>query len=217
MRKCRYEDRIDEYLLDRMKVEEQTDFEEHYFICRSCFEKMSERDEIVQVLRKEGVLKPAEAAPVEEKRPRAGLEAVLAFLTPRRLAVAGVSAALVLVAAWLLIPRTGTVPPPLVLTGDGTVRGGAVTVLSPAAEVAEAPSFLEWRAVGEDIDYKVSLAGKSPLMSASTRETKIVLPEEVKARMQAGRTYYWQVQAFKADGALVADSGRVKFKIRSKD
>jgi hypothetical protein len=217
MGKCRYEDKIDEYLLDRMKPEEQTDFEEHYFICRSCFAKMSERDEIVQVLRKEGVLTPTEPGRAKATGPRDWLEPALAFLTPRRLAVAGVSAAVLLLAVWFLIPRSGTVSPPLVLTGDGTVRGGAVSVLSPVADVAEAPSFLEWRAVGEDIEYKVSLAGKSPLMSASTKETRIVLPDEVKAKMRAGQTYYWQVQAFKPDGALVAESGRVKFRIRPKD
>jgi hypothetical protein len=130
--------------------------------------------------------------------------------------VAGVSAALILLAAWLLIPRGGMVSPPLVLTGEGTVRGGAVSVLAPVSEVAETPSALEWKSVGEDIEYKVSLAGKSPLMSASTKDTRLVLPDEIKAKLKPGQTYYWQVQAFKADGALVAESGRIAFKIRPK-
>jgi hypothetical protein len=217
MRKCRYEDKIDEYLLNRMEPKEQTDFEEHYFICRSCFGKMSERNEIVQVLKKEGVLSTPEAGKAEGERLRSWPEQAFGFLTPLRLAVAGVSVAAVLLAAWLLIPRGGAVSPPLVLSGDGTVRGGAVAVLSPVAEVAEAPAFLEWKAVGEDIEYKVSLAGKSPLMSASTKETRIDLPDEIKAKMKPGQTYYWQVQAFRADGALVAESGRVKFRIVPKD
>jgi hypothetical protein len=216
MSKCRYEDKIDEYLLDRLKPEEQTDFEEHYFICRSCFAKMSERDEIIQVLRKDGVLAPPDARRAVGAGLRARFEGALAFLTPRRLAVAGVSAALILLAAWLLIPRGGAISPPLVLTGEGTVRGGAVAVVSPVSEVRDVPAALEWKAVGEDIEYKVSLAGKSPLMSASTKETRIVLPDEVKAKLKPGQTYYWQVQAFKADGALVAESGRIKFWVRPK-
>jgi hypothetical protein len=216
MSKCRNQDLIDEYLLGKLKPEEQADFEEHYFICRSCFDKMSERNEIVQVLRQEGVLSTHEGRRAGEPRPGAWLVRVFAFLTPRRLAVAGVSAAAILLAVWLLIPRAGTVSPPLVLTDDGTVRGGTISVLSPVAEVTEAPDSLEWKKAGEDVEYKVSLAGKSPLMSASTKETRIVLPDEVRAKMKAGQTYSWQVQAFKADGALVAESRRVRFRILPK-
>ncbi|HYA49069.1 MAG TPA: hypothetical protein VEG35_05155 [Burkholderiales bacterium] len=217
MSKCRYEDKIDDYILNRMEPKEQTDFEEHYFICRSCFDKMSERNEIVQILKEEGVLSPPEPAKAERARLRAWPEQVFGSLTPLRLAVAGVSVGVVLLAAWILIPRSGSVPPPLVLTGDGTVRGGSIAVLSPVAEVAEVPAFLEWKAVGEDIEYKVTLAGKSPLMSASTKETRIILPDEIKTKMKPGQTYYWQVQAFRDDGALVAESGRIKFKIAAKD
>ncbi|HVP90454.1 MAG TPA: hypothetical protein VMS75_04470 [Terriglobales bacterium] len=216
MRKCGYEDKIDEYLLDRMKPEEQTDFEEHYFICRSCFEKMSERNEIVQVLRKEGVLVRPEARPAAASGFRAWVGRVLAFLTPCRLAAVVVPTALVVLAVWLLIPRGGPVAPPLVLSGDGTVRGAAIPVVSPVAEVAEAPSYLEWKAVGEDIEYQVSLAGDTPLLNASTKETRVVLPEEARARLKPGNSYSWQVRAFKADGALLAESGRVKFRIRAK-
>jgi len=216
MRKCRKQDLIDEYLLDKLKPEEQADFEEHYFICRSCFDKMSERNEIVQVLRKEGVLSAAEGLRAGQPSPGSRLDRVFAFLTPRRLAVAGVSAAALLLAVWLLIPRTGTVSPPLVLTDDGTVRGATISVLSPVAEVMEAPAILEWKKVGDDIEYKVSLAGKSPLMSASTKETRIILPDEIRAKMKPGQTYSWQVQAFKTDGTLVAESKRTRFRILPK-
>jgi len=216
MSKCRYEDLIDGYLLDKLQSEEQTAFEEHYFICRSCFAKMSERDEILQILKKEGVLTRPNGAAVKEPRPDEWLERVSNLLTPRRLALAGVSAAVILFAVWLLIPRGGAVSPPLVFTGDETVRGGTVTVVSPVNEIAETPAFLEWKKAGDDIEYKVTLAGKAPLMSASTQETRLVLPDEVKSKMTPGQTYYWQVQAFKADGALVAESGRVKFTIRPK-
>ena len=216
MRKCRYEDRIDEYLLDRMKPEEQTDFEEHYFICRSCFEKMSERNDIVQVLRKEGVIPRPEDSPGAVRASRAWPGRVLAYLTPRRLAAVLVPTVLIVLAVWFLIPRGGPVAPPLVLTGDGTVRGAVLRVVSPVAEVAEAPAYLEWKTVGADIEYQVSLAGDTPLLNASTKETRIVLPEEARARMKPGRDYSWQVRAFKADGALVAESGRVKFRVRAK-
>jgi hypothetical protein len=216
MKKCRYEELIDSYLLDKLKPEEQTDFEEHYFICRSCFSKMSDRDEIVQILRKEGVLTAPSEVPAAG--PRAGSRAKKArgFLTPVRLAVVGVSVAALLMAVWLVLPRSGSVSPPLVLTGDETVRGGAVTPVSPVADVPEAPAWLEWKSAGDDIEYRVSLSRRSPLMTASTKDTRLAVPDDIRARLKAGLTYSWQVQAFKADGTLVAVSPQIKFRILPK-
>jgi len=216
MSKCRYEGLIDGYLLDKLRPEERTDFEEHYFICRSCFNKMSERDEIIQVLKREGVLTAPAGQPAATERAGAWLRGAWAFLTPRRWAAVGVSAAVLILCLWLFLPRTGTVAPPLVLTGDETVRGAALTAVAPVAGVPEAPAFLEWQSAGNDMEYKVSLAGKSPLMTASTKETRLVLPEDIRARLKRGTTYTWQVQAFKADGTLTAVSGRITFKILPK-
>jgi hypothetical protein len=53
-------------------------------------------------------------------------------------------------------------------------------------------------------------------MSATTKETRLVLPDDVKTKIKPGETYRWEVQAFKADGTLVAVSGRVKFRVRPK-
>lgn len=220
MTKCRYEGLIDGYLLDKLKPEEQTDFEEHYFICRSCFSKMSERDEIIQILRKEGVLNVPLADLAEGARSTSWVRRARPFLTPRRWVVVGISAVALFVAVWLLHPRDGTAPRPLILTADRivlgedeTVRGGAVTPVSPAGDVQEAPAFLEWKSAGDNLEYKVSLAGRSPLVTASTRDTRLVLTDDIKARLKAGVTYSWQVQAFKADGTLTAVSKRIRFRI----
>ena len=59
MKKCKYEHWIDGYLLDKLKPEDQAAFEEHYFICPHCFAKMDQQSEIVQILKKEGVLETA--------------------------------------------------------------------------------------------------------------------------------------------------------------
>jgi anti-sigma factor RsiW len=66
---CHYEHLIDGYLLDKLRPEDQAEFEEHYFICPHCFAQLDEKSEIVQILRKEGVLEtPGEAC--EHDRPR---------------------------------------------------------------------------------------------------------------------------------------------------
>ena len=59
---CHYEHLIDGYLLDKLKPEDEAEFEEHYFICPHCFAQLDEKSEIVQILRKEGVLETPEAA-----------------------------------------------------------------------------------------------------------------------------------------------------------
>jgi Putative zinc-finger len=56
MNACKYERWIDRYLLDKLKPEDQAEFEEHYFICPHCFAKLDQQSEIVQILKKEGVL-----------------------------------------------------------------------------------------------------------------------------------------------------------------
>jgi anti-sigma factor RsiW len=56
MKDCKYEHWIDGYLLDKLKPEDQAEFEEHYFICPHCFAKLDQQSEIVQILKKEGVL-----------------------------------------------------------------------------------------------------------------------------------------------------------------
>jgi anti-sigma factor RsiW len=56
MKACKYEHWIDSYLLDKLKPEDQAEFEEHYFICPHCFAKLDQQSEIVQILKKEGVL-----------------------------------------------------------------------------------------------------------------------------------------------------------------
>jgi anti-sigma factor RsiW len=53
---CHYDHLIDEYLLDKLKPEDAEAFEEHYFICPHCFAKLDQQSEIVQILKKEGVL-----------------------------------------------------------------------------------------------------------------------------------------------------------------
>jgi anti-sigma factor RsiW len=56
MKSCKYESWIDGYLLDKLRPEDQAEFEEHYFICPACFAKLDQQSEIVQILKKEGVL-----------------------------------------------------------------------------------------------------------------------------------------------------------------
>jgi hypothetical protein len=54
MRKCKHEDLIDDYLLNKLSEEKKQEFEAHYFNCRVCFEKMAERDEMLAAIKYKG-------------------------------------------------------------------------------------------------------------------------------------------------------------------
>ena len=49
MKKCKYEDFIDDYLLNRLVEDRDNIFEEHYFNCPYCFEKINERQEFISI------------------------------------------------------------------------------------------------------------------------------------------------------------------------
>jgi hypothetical protein len=83
MKKCKYEHYIDEYLLDKLKPDDQAEFEEHYFICPHCFAKMDQQSEIVQILKKEGVLETSGEG-CEHHRPAPWWRRLLARLRPGR-------------------------------------------------------------------------------------------------------------------------------------
>ncbi len=79
-----YERLIDDYLLGKLKPEDQEAFEEHYFICPHCFAKLDQQSEIVQILKKEGVLETTGEA-CGHVRPRPSLwRRLLARLGLRR-------------------------------------------------------------------------------------------------------------------------------------
>jgi len=80
MKKCKYEHYIDGYLLDKLKPEDQAEFEEHYFICPHCFAKLDQQSEIVQILRQEGVLETAGGGCEHKVRPGSALRRFLARL-----------------------------------------------------------------------------------------------------------------------------------------
>jgi len=65
-----YEHMIDEYLLGKLEPEDQASFEEHYFVCPHCFAKLDQQSEIVQILKKEGVLENMGEACEHAPRPR---------------------------------------------------------------------------------------------------------------------------------------------------
>lgn len=215
MSKCKFEELIDGYLLNRLSEGDKEAFEEHYFNCASCFEKLQERDVIIRTIKNN----PALLEEKEEVRSSvlAGLRReVASFLTVRQLAFAGVTALLVMLIVFAVLPRSQAPAPNFFLTDEETVRGSSITLISPVIDMSQVPASFEWKKLGENIDYQISIFNGQLLWKATTKENRISLPDEVKAKMLPGEKYSWQVKAFGPDGTLIAVSSRVQFKISAK-
>lgn len=212
MRKCKFEDMIDGYLLNRLGRGDREAFEEHYFNCPSCFEKLQERDLVIRTIKNHPEVLTQESEARQPFFSRLKTELATLF-TPRQLVLAGVTAVLVLVVIFALVPRPQIPSPNFYLTDEETVRGSSITLISPVIDMRQVPASFEWKKLGENVEYQVSIYNHELLWKATTKENHITLPEEVRAKMVPGEKYSWQVKAFSADGTLIAVSSKVQFKI----
>jgi hypothetical protein len=211
MKKCHYADLIDDYLLDRLEGVVKEQFEEHYFNCPSCFQMMEERHALVSTIKARGAWIFKEESPAGRRDWIPAWKRALASFTPRQWATAGVAAAVLLFAVFGVLPRFQGKTPQFVLSDNEIVRGESLTLISPVIDVRAVPAYFEWKQLGEDIEYKIFVYNSSLLWAATTRETRIAVPDEVKQQMVAGQKYSWQVKAFSPKGTLIAVSSRVQF------
>ncbi len=214
MKKCKFEDQIDSYLLNKLEGEDKDIFEEHYFNCPSCFKKMEERDDLVTAIKSRGAwIFKEEPAPVR-KALVPSFERVYSYFTPRQWATVAISAAVLLVAVFAILPQFRGRAPQFYLGENEVVRGESLSLISPIIDVKTAPSFFEWRQLGQDVEYKIFIYNEKLLWTATTKETRIAVPEDIKLKMVPGYKYSWQVRAFSPKGALIAVSSRVQFEIK---
>lgn len=216
MRECPFEEKIDFYLLEKLEDADRRAFEEHIFNCPSCFALTSERDEVLHVIKTDPALLAETGEAPEKTRPAAELRLWLASFKPREWALAGLTACVSLVVLALLLTRPSE-SPVFLLEDAIAVRGGAVTLISPVIDVAGAPAYFEWREVGEDALYDLTLSNHTVLWKTTTRGNRVALPADIRAKMTPGETYFWQIKAFTAQGTLIAVSSRVRFTVDRKD
>jgi hypothetical protein len=213
MKKCQYADQIDDYLLNRLEGAAKDQFEEHYFNCPSCFRMMEERDALVSTIKDRGAWIFKEESAAERTDWVPAWKRALASFTPRQWATVGMAAAVALFAVFGILPRFQSQTPQFVLSDNEIVRGESLTLISPVIDVLSVPSYFEWRKLGEDVEYKIYVYNGSLLWTASTRDIRIPVPDEVKQQMVAGQKYSWQVKAFSPKGTLIAVSSRVQFQV----
>ena len=210
---CESEHLIDNYLFDRLDDEEKNKFEEHYFNCPYCFERMAERDELISIIKQKGDMIFQDEYVVEEEKGTAWFEKIASLFTPKQWALIPVYAALLLIVIFVFIPYFKPAPPQFFISED-RVRGESITLISPVIDIRAVPSKFEWKDSGEDVEYKIYIYDNDEkLWSATAKENYIVLPEKIRKLMTLGEKYSWEVKAFSPEGTLIAISSKVHFKI----
>lgn len=213
MKMCKCEHLIDDYLFDRLDDEKKNKFEEHYFNCPYCFEKMAERDELISLIKQKGDRIFQDEYVVEEGKGATWVEKIVSFFTPKQWALIPVYAALLLIVVFIFIPYFKPAPLQFFISEE-KVRGESITLISPVIDIKIVPTKFEWKDLGENVEYKIYIYddGKK-LWAATTKDNFIVLPEKVRKQMTLGEKYSWEVKAFSPEGTLVAISSKVHFKI----
>lgn len=134
------------------------------------------------------------------------------FWSPRMLMPAGLAAAAALLAVMLIQQRPAQLP----ITGqDQVLRSRQVEAVAPVGDQRNPARSLEWRAVDGAAGYRVTLleADHTELWSAAVKQTHSELPPAVVAKITAGKTLLWRVEALDASGAMRAESGLIRFRI----
>jgi len=183
MRKCRYEDLIDDYLFNK---------------------QIKEKNELISVIKDKGdsIFKDMR---IEEESKNRTRDKIFGFLSPKPLVSAALTAALVLIIIFGIIPNITNEPPEFMMSDDA-MRGSSITLISEAV-----PSEFRWEDLGNNIEYKVYIYNDELLWEKSTQNNTISLPEEIKTKMIPGKSYSWQVKAFSPEGTLISSSSKVQF------
>jgi hypothetical protein len=212
MKKCFKDNEIDMYILGRLPEDEARVFEEHYFNCPRCFQRVAEREELVSVIKARGDEIFVRSSIAEAEKP-SWVHKVLDFFTPRQWVFVSLTVLALLVIIFGFMPRQRPPAPHFVLDGEDVLRGESLTLISPMIDIKGTPASFEWKALEGAAEYKVSLYGQTLIWSATTKDSRMSLPPEVKAKLVPGQKYSWQVKAFSPQGLLVAVSSRVHFAI----
>jgi hypothetical protein len=218
MKDCKYEELIDDYLMNRLADEKKDRFEEHYFNCLSCFEKIAERDELLRVIKNKGYAIFKDEFLAQEIRGASWPERILSFLSPKQWAFAAVSAALVLLIIFNVIPYFKSPQPTFQISGEEAYRGQSIELISPLMDINAVPTEFRWAKSDKELEYKFSIYDNgNALWTTTTKENFVLLPEETRNLIKPEGKYSWQVKAFSSEGTLVAVSSKVYFKVTKSD
>jgi len=140
----------------------------------------------------------------------------------RRMAQASFAAAAVLLlVSGAVFLRTSTRQPQLDAksqTRPEVLRSSSFALLSPSGDLQERPKEIRWEQAPKAASYQVRLleVDRSEVWKANTRDTRIELPEAVRAQIVPAKTLFAEVTAFDSSGNQIAATELVRFRLVQK-
>lgn len=116
---------------------------------------------------------------------------------------------------YLFLTPTAPDLPSAVTPGGEVTRSLSVRLRGPAGDVTELPQRFGWLAVDRAVRYRVRLMAvdRQELWSAFTSALEADLPPSVRTSIAPGRTLLWDVTAYGAAGAPIAESELQPFRV----
>ena len=94
-------------------------------------------------------------------------------------------------------------------------RSLSVAIQGPIGDQTAVPGRLQWHPVSGAARYHVRLSevDRHEIWSSGTVDTAIDIPPTIRARIVPGKTLVWQVTAYSASNALIAESNAERFRL----
>jgi hypothetical protein len=117
--------------------------------------------------------------------------------------------------SYFLLIRNAPELPGSVETGNEVTRSLAIGVRGPVGDQAEPPGHFEWIAVDRAVRYRLRLmeVDRNEIWSTLTSIPGVDLPSAVRTSITPGRTLLWDVTAYDAADAAIAESGTQSFRL----
>jgi len=129
------------------------------------------------------------------------------------LALAGVL--LALVGGYYLNNRAVPQLPTDIGSGPEATRTLTIAARGPIGDQTTVPTRLQWQGVSGAARYRVRVTevDRREIWSSDALDSAIDLPPDVRARIVPGKTLVWQVTAYAASNAPIAESNAERFRL----
>jgi hypothetical protein len=100
-------------------------------------------------------------------------------------------------------------------TGPEVFRSSTFVLLSPSGDLEQPPTQIRWEQVPKAAAYQVRLleVDRSEVWKGNTTDTRIEMPEAIRARIVPAKTLFAEVTAFDSSGNQIATTELVRFRL----
>ncbi|MCP2519803.1 zf-HC2 domain-containing protein [Candidatus Aminicenantes bacterium AC-335-K20] len=211
---CKFIEKIDDYLLDKLGKKEKEEFEIHFFNCPICAEELILRSKVFEAIKERGREIFSDVILQTHYLHKPSVITKFAyFFKVRKWAYAFLFLFVFILSGSIYLSykltRSQFLPP-----SEEAFRGETLALVAPQGEIQAPPSIFMWEKRKDNPEYILSLYNEKGnlLWEIKTRKNKIKLPAQTKNLLKKGNFYFWEVKAISSQGSIIARSRRAIFK-----